>query len=876
MPRAEAASHRAPHTAGLEAARAAARAASLVPGTAEHRLVGLRGPVAVVGNATPQRDYGAIIDRFPSVIRLNNFRVSGYEALVGSRTSLWCTTGWLDIEPRPGWTAISPFRADAAESLHVAGFNARNGAAVIHAITDARRYIEGPAKPSTGLALAQLLSLLGLHADLFAFDGFQTPHYWSPDTSMPTTHATGELAALAALDGLTIHGGDDAAARRDAGPDPGMWHLPAAYVARSVPEYYDDVDGGVVWQPDVYRLVADLARAHGARRVVDVGCGRGRKVAALHPEFDLIGIDFGTNLQHCRAAYPFGQWLEADLERDDALALKTADLQDAVIVAADVIEHLVHPERLLARLRAMLTQASLAVLTTPERRLTHGADHLGPPPNPAHVREWSLEELRALATAAGLDVVFAGLTASESATYAAKTSLLVLAGRDRDTASRQQLAAQTAALLADYAREHRPAAGVVASSDGAGPAADSTDQVSIVMRTKDRPRLLERAIASVVAQSWPAWQLLVVNDAGDPHAVHAAVRAAAGDDSRVTVIHRTEAVGMEAATNAGLAAATGRYISLLDDDDTWEPAFLATCVAHLRRLGSGVRGVVTHSTRVVERLAGARVEEVERTPFTPSLAAVSLAQLTQRNLFPVNAFVYHRDALDTVGPYRADLPVLGDWEFNLRFLRQFDVAVVPEALANVHVRPESPAGAGANSPPAQHLAYDARIRNELLRADLEAGRLGLGLLASLRPLLVDHAEVTRHVDALAREREHLAAQAAAQWTAIHEPLVAGTVARLRRRRAGSVVLVGAGRLAELVMARLEDGGIRCLALGDNDARKWGSGCGKVAVTAVDDAVGVTADAVVVTSIAHGRPIAAQVRALARRHGHRCAIVCVGA
>lgn len=662
------------------------------------------------------------------------------------------------------------------------------------------------------------------------------------------------------------------AARRRHGA-PGTLHLPAAYVARAVPEYYDDIDGGVVWQPDVYRLVADLARAEGARRVIDVGCGRGRKLAALHPEFDIVGIDFGNNLQHCRAAYPWGHWLEADLERDDALALETGVLQEAVVVAADVIEHLIHPERLLTRLRAMLEQASLAVLTTPERRLTHGVDHLGPPPNPSHVREWTLEELCALATAAGLDVVFAGLTASESATYAAKTSLLVLAGLGHDAAWRQQLATRAETRLVTYARERgHPAAEGIASSGGAVPAADSSDLVSIVMRTKARPRLLERAIASVVAQSWPAWQLLVVNDAGDPHAVDAAVRTAAGADARVTTIHRTEAVGMEAATNAGLAAATGRYVCLLDDDDTWEPAFLATCIAHLRGLGPGARGVVTHSTRVVERMDGARIVEVERVPFTPSLAAVSLAQLTQRNLFPVNAFVYDRAALDAVGHYRTDLPVLGDWEFNLRFVRRFEVQVVPEALANVHVRPESDGGASANSPPALHLAYDARIRNELLRADLEAGRLGLGLLASLRPLLADHAEVARHLDALAREREHLAAQ----WTAIHEPLVERAVARLRRRNARSAVLVGAGRLAELVASRLEDAEIGCVALGDNDVRKRGSRCHRLTVTAVAEAVAVEADAVVVTSIAHGRTIAAQVRALTERRAGRRTILRVGA
>jgi SAM-dependent methyltransferase len=667
------------------------------------------------------------------------------------------------------------------------------------------------------------------------------------------------------------------AARRGAG----RYHLPARYVARAVPEYYADVDGGVTWQPDVYRLVGDLAREERACRVVDVGCGRGRKVATLHPELDVVGIDYGDNLQHCIASYPWGRWIEADLESDAPLPLHSQDLQKAVVVAADVIEHLVRPERLLARLRAMLAQASLAVLTTPERRLTHGAGHLGPPPNPAHVREWTLGELCEFATAAGLEVAWAGLTASESTTYERRTSVLLLVGEGRDAASRQRLAARTMVLLDDYDRERGsgaappsgPTAGAAAGVLTRDAAARSADVVSIVMRTNNRPRLLERAIASVIAQSWPSWQLIVVNDAGDRQTVERTVRAAAGGDQRVAVIHRDSSLGMEDATNAGLAAATGDYVTLLDDDDTWEPAFLATCIARLRRSAPGVRGVVTHSTRVVERVQSAGVDEIERTPFTPGLAGVTLAQLTQRNLFPVNAFVYERSALDAVGAYRADLPVLGDWEFNLRFVRQFDIDVVPDALANVHVRPDAGAGTVANSPPALHLAYDARIRNELLRADLDAGRLGLGLLASLRPLLVDRDEVARHVDALSRERERLETQ---QWTAIHEPLVTGAIARLLRRRARTVVLTGAGRLAGLMAARLDGVGVRCVAVGDNDERKWGAACHRQTVASMVDAVAAESDAVVVTSIAHGQAIAAQVRKLLATRGSRRAVLRVGA
>ena len=62
-----------------------------------------------------------------------------------------------------------------------------------------------------------------------------------------------------------------------------------------------------------------------------------------------------------------------------------------------------------------------------------GADDQGPPANIAHVREWALDELVALSTAAGLPPTFAGLTVDNDHDVEKKTSLLVLEGEARRT-----------------------------------------------------------------------------------------------------------------------------------------------------------------------------------------------------------------------------------------------------------------------------------------------------------------------------------------------------------------------------------------------------------------------------------------------------------
>src|SRR5581483_4144698 len=173
--------------------------------------------------------------------------------------------------------------------------------------------------------------------------------------------------------------------------------LKPGYRSHPYPIYWDDaVDlKGITWQPEVYADAAAIAETLGARRIVDVGCGTAGKLAALHPRFEIVGIDYGSNLDVCRERYPFGTWLEHDLEQEVELPVPPELLADAVVVCADVIEHLVRPELLLRKLRAVLGHARAVLLSTPERDLARGRDHMGPPPKQHHVREWTLRELGA-------------------------------------------------------------------------------------------------------------------------------------------------------------------------------------------------------------------------------------------------------------------------------------------------------------------------------------------------------------------------------------------------------------------------------------------------------------------------------------------------
>jgi hypothetical protein len=144
-------------------------------------------------------------------------------------------------------------------------------------------------------------------------------------------------------------------------------------------------------------------------------------------------------------------------------------------------------------------------------------------------------------------------------------------------------------------------------------------------------------------------------------------------------------------------------------------------------------GVVTQTTRIEEKIIGDRIVEINRFPMHPPLKTVSLANLLCKNLFTTNSFMYRRPAWEDVGPYREDLPVLGDWEFNIRFLNHFDVAVIPCPLAFYHTR-RTTVGPTSNSVIAKVDQYEqvrSKIFNDYLRQDLARGTIGIGVLAAI-------------------------------------------------------------------------------------------------------------------------------------------------
>ena len=93
-------------------------------------------------------------------------------------------------------------------------------------------------------------------------------------------------------------------------------------------------------------------------------------------------------------------------------------------------------------------------------------------------------------------------------------------------------------------------------------------QVSILIATYNRSRLLPRAIRSVLDQTYSHWELIIADD-GSNDSTREVVSDFASQDKRIIYLSAPHFGSIAKISNFGLKIAKGKYVAILDDDDWW-------------------------------------------------------------------------------------------------------------------------------------------------------------------------------------------------------------------------------------------------------------------------------------------------------------------
>lgn len=110
--------------------------------------------------------------------------------------------------------------------------------------------------------------------------------------------------------------------------------------------------------------------------------------------------------------------------------------------------------------------------------------------------------------------------------------------------------------------------------------------ISIIVPVYKAERFLNECIDSILAQTFPDFELILVDD-GSPDSCPALCDAAAAKDKRIRVIHKKNG-GQSTARNAGLDAARGEWIAFVDSDDTITPDYCAKLYAAVQQTGAQI------------------------------------------------------------------------------------------------------------------------------------------------------------------------------------------------------------------------------------------------------------------------------------------------
>ena len=200
------------------------------------------------------------------------------------------------------------------------------------------------------------------------------------------------------------------------------------------------------------------------------------------------------------------------------------------------------------------------------------------------------------------------------------------------------------------------------------PMTQSEPAVDVGMPAYRRPQFIGQAIASVLAQTHANWRLVVSENGPGGGDVEAAVREFT-DDPRVHFVATGRNLGPAANWTRLIQQGSAPYVTLLQDDDVWDPGFLARRVAFLQRhracafVFSGERKIDGEGREIA----------VER---TPSLPATDISEVLPQGTFTPQALVTamyrhrlggihtpsiasvgvmsRRSALESVGPYFDD------------------------------------------------------------------------------------------------------------------------------------------------------------------------------------------------------------------------------
>jgi len=206
---------------------------------------------------------------------------------------------------------------------------------------------------------------------------------------------------------------------------------------------------------------------------------------------------------------------------------------------------------------------------------------------------------------------------------------------------------------------------------------DHQDLLSVIIPTYNNADYIGETIDSVLAQTYPAVEIIVVNDGGTDHTPE--VVRAYGD--KVRYFEKPNG-GVASARNLGLREARGEYVAFLDSDDLWLPTLAEEEIARLREDPE-----VGMACCLMENInaSGARTGMVKPKVFPGK----TVEELIAKGSALPSTFIMRRELLDRIGGFDEELIIFEDLDLALRIAEVSRIVILEKILALYRLHPHN-------------------------------------------------------------------------------------------------------------------------------------------------------------------------------------------
>lgn len=200
--------------------------------------------------------------------------------------------------------------------------------------------------------------------------------------------------------------------------------------------------------------------------------------------------------------------------------------------------------------------------------------------------------------------------------------------------------------------------------------------VSIILPTYNRAHSIRRSIESIRRQTYPHWELLVVDD-GSTDRTEEIVAEIAASDARIHYYRQLQNRGVAAARNEGIRQARYDFIAFQDSDDVWKEEKLSK---QMRVFDEKPRVGMVYCAFEGEKQDGTKIQIPDGSMGIENLQGNMYRLLLQRNVIDAPTVVIRKECLEKTGGFDETLTCLEDWELFLRIAREYEIGYAEDAL----------------------------------------------------------------------------------------------------------------------------------------------------------------------------------------------------